>query len=392
MKSFRNPLSTKSSKTILIIGASARAAAFSAIRAGLRPIAMDLFNDWDLAQSCQAVAIEDYPRESVEMAAQFPGIPWMYCGGFENVPNLVAKISETHPLWGNASETLRRIRNPFHLTKTLQNDGFHVPTIREIPPRKSERIWLIKRLHSSGGTGICVYNPAESTTAVDDRYFQEFIRGTSISVLFVAARGQARLLGITKQLHGQQWGVASDFPYVGSIGPFVLDKEQRSRIQELGTFLAATFPLRGLFGVDAILNQHGFWPVDVNPRFPASSEILERVFDFNALAVHVAACQTGQLPSEVKPQTSRCHGKAIVFAEETCVVSNVLRKPCSAVHKPNIWPQIADIPRAGVCQQRGDPIMTVFATGPNVETVEQQLMKCVATTRQQLLKLVESPH
>ena len=36
--------------------------------------------------------------------------------------------------------------------------------------------------------------------------------------------------------------------------------------------------------------------------------------------------------------------------------------------------------------------MTVFATGPNVETVEQQLMKCVATTRQQLLKLVESPH
>jgi len=392
MKSFRNPLRTKSSKTILIIGASARAAAFSALRAGLQPIALDLFNDWDLAQSCQAVAIEDYPYESVGLAHQFPGTPWMYCGGFENLPSLVAKISETHPLWGNAPETLRQIRNPFHLTEILQNGGFRVPNIREVPPRKSERTWLAKRFHSSGGTGICVHNTVEPKPVAGDRYFQEFIRGTSISVLFVAARGQARLIGLTKQLHGQQWGVASDFPYVGSIGPFVLDEEQRRTIQKLGAFLAATFPLRGLFGVDAILNQHGFWPVDINPRFPASSEILERIFDFNAVAAHVAACQTGQLPAEVKLQTSRYHGKAIVFAEETCVVNHALRTSSQTACNSSVWPQIADIPEAGVCHQKGEPIMTVFATGPNAETVEQQLMKCVATTRQQLSQLVESPH
>ena len=49
---------------LLIVGASARAAAFSALRAGLRPWCADLFGDDDLRARCFAQRCDsaNYPR------------------------------------------------------------------------------------------------------------------------------------------------------------------------------------------------------------------------------------------------------------------------------------------------------------------------------------------
>src|SRR6516164_4132875 len=88
---------------LLIFGASARAAAFSALRAGLRPWCADLFADADLQCRCPATRIEggQYPDTLVEMSRNAPPGPWMYTGGLENHPALVGRITKRHPLWGN---------------------------------------------------------------------------------------------------------------------------------------------------------------------------------------------------------------------------------------------------------------------------------------------------
>src|ERR1700730_13118688 len=88
---------------IIIFGASVRAAAFSALRAGLRPWCADLFQDEDLQACCstQQVSTVGYPKDFEAIAKLGPPGPWMYTGGLENHPTLIERISDKRFLWGN---------------------------------------------------------------------------------------------------------------------------------------------------------------------------------------------------------------------------------------------------------------------------------------------------
>ena len=59
---------------------------WSALRAGLSPVAADLFADRDLAAvaTCTRVALEAYPDGLIEAANAFPPGPWFYVGALEN--------------------------------------------------------------------------------------------------------------------------------------------------------------------------------------------------------------------------------------------------------------------------------------------------------------------
>src|SRR5213592_4147754 len=103
--------------SVLLLGASVRAAAFSAQRAGLRPWAIDLFADRDLAAVCPARAVPPgrYPAGLVELAREMPPGPWLFTGALENRPGLIERITRDRPLWGNDAACLRRARDPFAL-------------------------------------------------------------------------------------------------------------------------------------------------------------------------------------------------------------------------------------------------------------------------------------
>ena len=45
----------------------------------------------------------------------------------------------------------------------------------------------------------------------------------------------------------------------------------------MGAALADVFDLCGLFGVDGVVRGNRFWPVEINPRYTASMEVLEYV-------------------------------------------------------------------------------------------------------------------
>ena len=82
-------------ESVVIFGASVRAAAFSALRAGLRPWCCDLFADADLVCRCDAVRLSGrYPDTFADLVGAEVAGPWMYTGGLENHPDLVRRMAQ----------------------------------------------------------------------------------------------------------------------------------------------------------------------------------------------------------------------------------------------------------------------------------------------------------
>ena len=86
-------------------------------------------------------------------------------------------------------------------------------------------------------------------------------------------------------------------------------------LETLGAALARRCRLRGLFGVDGVVRDGAFWPVEVNPRYTASVEILEYGGEFSAIAWHRAAfVPTTPRPAPPSDDPTACVGKAVLFA------------------------------------------------------------------------------
>lgn len=401
---------------LAILGASARAAAWSAHRAGFSVAAADLFADADLEQIAVARVCDDYPQGLPAHLAALPASPWMYTGALENYPDLVAALAGQRPLWGIGADVLRRIRDPATLYDILHAAGFCCPRwslVSDALPR--DGTWLRKTLRSGGGNGVVRWQGEETTaeSGLPGVFFQENISGRPCAAVYVAARGAARLVGVTRQLIGLDWAGAEGFRYAGSLGPLSLPKSVHAEFARLGQCLAKEFGLVGLFGVDAVLApantaEHSssttldggsfdtavcptvrVWPIEVNPRYTASIEILERALGIHAIAAHAVACQTGRLESFVaarqvddgSQQANDVCGKAIVYARKAVAIPGTFTERCLSenaadrdpLSSSDGWPRWADIPRPETRTERGWPILTALARGPTAADVLQQL-------------------
>jgi predicted ATP-grasp superfamily ATP-dependent carboligase len=178
-------------------------------------------------------------------------------------------------------------------------------------------------------------------------------------------------LGVSRQLVGERWLHAAAFHYCGSVGPLVLAPPLRAILERLGQALAQECRLRGLFGIDFVLRDGVPWPVEVNPRYTASVEVLEyaaglAVLDWQRTVFEHAAPQPQPIPMDIP---SAWIGKAILFAKAPLSFPSegpwldTLRSPGS-VHD---MPAFADIPAAGQRIAGGRPILTLFARADSVE-------------------------
>ena len=389
------------SETLLILGASARAAAFSALRAGFRPVCGDLFADADLAAVCPATAIERYPAELADVASAAPAGAWLYTGGLENYPRLVDRISRSRELLGVTGEALRRVRDPFLVAEALRRAGLAAPECRaDAAGLPTDGSWLVKGRRSSGGGEVKVWRGGAAFAAPRGWYFQQRIAGVSQSAVFVAAGGEAWLVGVTEQLlvaasiahdplpKGE--GETDAFRYAGSLGPLPLSEPHRLRFELIGNVLACEFGLTGLFGVDCIVEGDEIWPVEVNPRYTASVEILERATGVSAIAWHVAACREKHLPRETPAQApGEWHGKAIVYAPAASGMTNFavsadLAAEWQAANADSLWPRFADLPAAGAHIAAGQPAFTFFASAGDRQTLREQLAREAAAWQARL--------
>ena len=345
---------------VLLLGASARAAAQSAARAGFAVCAADLFADRDLREAAiEARGVENYPEDLEAVAAKFPVCPWSYTGALENWPDLVERLAKRRPLWGVSAQTLRQVRDPAQWTAALAAAGLpHLEVAFSTKPSQGD--WIAKPLRSAGGGWS---KPGKEISA---DFFQRRARGVDCGAVFVAAAGESHLLGVTRQLIGCDWAGAEGLVYVGSIGPLPLSGPIAENWRRIGETLVERFALQGLFGVDAVVDSTAVWPVEINPRYTASVEILERGLGVSAFALHAAACR-GEAVEYRPPKTRTPHGKAIVYAGEEVVITPGWRDWVETLNAGARWPVIADLPETGQTFPPGSPIATVFAWGEDVE-------------------------
>jgi predicted ATP-grasp superfamily ATP-dependent carboligase len=349
-------------RTLTIVGSSARAAACSAVQAGFSVRAGDLFADADLCRIANVTRVANYPAGLAAVVGGEQDGAWMYTGALENHAALVGRLARMRPLWGNGAAVLRGVRNPQRVADALGRAGHCAPAVR-LDPRDVPRdgTWLVKPRRSAGGTRIG-YWTASRPPGPPPRgcYYQQYVEGMPCSAVYLAAGDRAALVGVTRQLIGQAWAQAGGFRYCGSVGPVRLPNEAMASLEEIGQVLARDFHLVGLFGVDAIINAAGVWPLEVNPRYTASVEVLERAGLAGAIGLHAAACDGQRLP-EVGPLAGeRVSGKAILFASSPTTVTTAWSERASQALDPRRR-LLADIPAGGTTIEAGWPIVTIFA-------------------------------
>jgi predicted ATP-grasp superfamily ATP-dependent carboligase len=363
---------------VLIFGASARAAAFSAQRAGLNPWCADLFGDADLRACCPVFRLEpgDYPGGFVRASRQGPPGPWLYTGGLENRPGLIRRLARSRPLWGNDAPVLRVVRSPRAIHDLLRGAGLPCPALA-LPDEPAQRTgrWLVKPLHGAGGAGIRFWPGGAPLSPGQRVYLQEFIEGESCAAVYVGDESGARLLGVTRQLTGERWLHARTFAYCGSIGPLPVGPGLRATLEHLGEILVKGSGLRGLFGVDLIVNNAGPWVVEVNPRYTASVEVLEYALGIAAVDLHRRVFEPAAGRGE--KGLADIVGKAILFARAplTFPADGSGQPPGT---DPRQLPELADIPPAGQRIEVGQPVLTFFARGDSPADCRGRLQKMAA--------------
>ena len=191
--------------------------------------------------------------------------------------------------------------------------------------------------------------------------------------------GRSRFLGATRQFIGLTWLNAGPFQYCGSAGPLPLSDSLVESLQRLGSTLARDFDLRGLFGVDCVVRDDVAWPVEINPRYTASTEIVEWATGQPLLARHAEVF--GFVPASVAaaPGDGGMLAKAILYASRACEFPSA-GPWCETLARPwQPWamPEFADIPQAGQRFLPGEPILTLFARGENLAECTEILQRKV---------------
>ena len=350
---------THSPPEVLILGASTRAAATSAIRAGFSPVRGDYFADIDVAPVTR-VDLGDLDRSFLAIAQSHPGIPWFYTGGLENRPELVERVSHGRPLWGAPASVIKRVRDPILVARAFERSGLAHPrvTLSESGlPRDGS--WLAKPLDSGGGrdVGRLVGN---HRSAERSWYYQERIVGPCFGALFLGIGSRSILVGACRQWRGIP---GSPYGYRGSLGPISPSRRVSERLTLIGEVVAREFAIPGWFGVDYILAEGLPWPIEINPRYTASIEVHERAIGISLLPAHRQACERGAIADPgrfpiVGP--SLVVAKRIVYASRT-IITPVIEREEYETSRPDT---IADVPSAGTVLERGDPVLTVLASGP----------------------------
>jgi uncharacterized protein len=388
----------------MIFGASTRAAAQSAVRAGFEPICADHFADEDLFEVAEVLPLSRYPQGLVAAASDGlrkvgqgrfgrrptidgdPGlvgraakaIPWMYTGALENHPRILKKLASLRPLYGNPADVVIRVRDPFAVARVLTKADFRVLSVRPMtePPPADGR-WLLKPRRGAGGRGIRVWDgtPLEPGRRPEPCYFQQRVLGDSYSALYLATSAGTVCVGAARQLIGEPALGAGPFAYCGSIGPATLGERLQRQLVRCGEILAAEFGLRGLFGIDFVIeNDAVAWLTEVNPRYTASVEIFESALGLPLLRDHVQAAldfsdagRSGQIAAEFREKLAAAHtsangwmcGKAVIYAPFSLRaphLADLASLPALAERRA----KVADRPRPGTLVPARAPLCTVL--------------------------------
>ena len=357
-------LASQKPRRLAIVGASVRAAAESAIAAGYEVVGADLFADADHGKSCPTTRVERYPEGLIDWLAEQEVDGWLYTGAMENYPEVVDQMSETAPLLGVHGNALRRVRDPVLLQEELAGAEVLFPETHRFDGKiPAEGDWLVKTYRHSSGAGVRVLN--ERAPSEGD-YVQRRVSGRNAAATFAISEKESALFGVTEQLVGTPKLHAPVWGYCGSVGPIVPTEEVSRSLVLLGEVLRSRFGLLGLVGADLVIEGDRVWLLEINPRYTASVEVLERAKGQSAIEAHVA-CFTGATIGSWSTQGASPHAKAILFAKQDVIISDEFHLWAM---KQNAKGRVSDIPHAGESITAGSPVVTLYGD----PTVDDELI------------------
>ena len=116
------------------------------------------------------------------------------------------------------------------------------------------------------------------------------------------------------------------------------------------------FCLVGVNGIDFVAKRSVPYAIEVNPRWCASMELVERAFGLSVFGAHAAACRDGVLPDldVARAGPADAVGKAVVFARDDVTAGDTRAWLADA--------DVRDVPQPGARIRAGHPVCTVFAT------------------------------
>jgi predicted ATP-grasp superfamily ATP-dependent carboligase len=366
----------------LVLANSGRAIAESAHRAGYQVTVLDLFCD----QDTQAVAdcwpvTQGFANLDVDIFAQeidslVPNIPCgvVYGAGLEEAAPLLKRLSSSCHLLGNDPSVLEMLRRPRRFFSRLDRLGIAHPEVSfSAPYSATGRSWLFKRAGSCGGQGVAYFSP-QYAAADSTCYYQKFIPGQVMSVLFITDGERHRTIGYN--MLGMP-GASSPAPflYSGAISQASLRDGVRNQIELVVDKLVSSLGLRGINSVDFIHNDAGSYVIDLNPRPTATLELYEHLMPEGWIKRHIEACR-GELPVTPIVASAEIHGHQIVYAPQTVEIPIEMA-----------WPQwVKDRPGSGARVHQGEPLCSLYAKGANTSEVEGELRQ----RHDEILQLLDS--
>jgi predicted ATP-grasp superfamily ATP-dependent carboligase len=358
---------TCSGEAVLMAAISGRALAESARRGGYLPLVADFFCDQDTVAAAAAHVQVDGSfargfRETELMtalerlAAQHAPIG-LVCGtGFEDRPQMLAKLAQRWRVYGNDADNVARVKDPELFADVCRRCDAPFPGISLQPPARDG--FVAKRRGGAGGAHVVnhVANhlaDASEREARDDIYYQARVPGRPVSALLLANGVTAIVLGFSAQ-----WANPTPrqpFRYGGAVQPADISPDLAGRLEKAACRLASALSLTGLNSADFMVDGDHFWIVEINPRPGATLDIFEAAgsgsmgASDSLFALHMAACR-GDLV-DAAPRLAGAKASAICYAACNVTMPDDFAWPDWSVDRPN----------GGLAIKAGEPLCTVHA-------------------------------
>ena len=395
--------------SIVILGASCRAAAQCAVRAGFQPHAYDLFVDRDLID-CSKTGQLDALQGSEELwrNPHWNGTPMLLAGGMEHRPELVDRLRSHGLRCGVTGWMLKELRDFENWRSWAFCAGIGFPETRfsrppeanhsSLPAESQNAQWLRKRRKGAGGIGIVVES-FSSTTESDEEpqhYWQRRLDGISIGVSFLSDAVRNHTLGSALSLTQEDvWG-PEPYSYRGSISPIALPLVFAQQLDRFGDLVRRDVGHRGLWQADFIVSKDHLSLLEINPRWSSSMELLDAlgriaipgrgVNEPKSSLVEWHVQSLGESPisihrdeGESDPQKTSCTiGKCIFYAQRDQRIDEQLLESWwrnrwhGSLQELDAGVRYADIPPAPSTMERGYPIVSCFASGNSCESIVNQ--------------------
>jgi predicted ATP-grasp superfamily ATP-dependent carboligase len=287
--------------------------------------------------------------------------------GLETHADILEYINRNWSLYGNDAKTVRSCKDPALFFNLLDSLGIPHPEI-VMGNSDIEGEWLLKHSGGSGGDHISRYMKGDVMPC--GSYLQKKIEGRSLSVVFLADGKTGQVIGIN-----EIWPVApdkNDYRYLGAVTLPEFGTPLAGELEEITHTLVETLELRGLCGMDLIIDEYDQCHIlEINPRPTATFELHERT---NSLfKAHIQACK-GRLEFLTDPGKTYFAHK-VIYATEDFIVPEF------------VWPfWTTDRPASGKVIRKDNPVCMIQVHADDIPGIHL-LLETRTQALQQLLTM-----